>query len=255
MKVALVSDIHLSVDFLPFPKTEADVLVLAGDIARPADAMEWARSTHIPTLYVAGNHEFYGSNLSTTYERLIRLAEGTKIRVLERSEWHHRGVRFLGCTLWSDYRFFTSESARIKGLGDAVNYIRDFSRIKVAPDFDDPFSPALSQLLFAQSVAWLDECFSRPHSGSTVVVTHFAPTPQSIVARFRESSINASFVSDLTEKIQVWQPDLWLHGHTHDSFDYRVGRTRIVCNARGYAKGGVNENPSFDPGFIIDLDR
>jgi hypothetical protein len=63
------------------------------------------------------------------------------------------------------------------------------------------------------------------------------------------------FVSDLTEKIRVWQPDLWLHGHTHDSFDYRVGRTRIVCNARGYAKGGVNENSLFDPGFTIDLDR
>ena len=255
MKVALVSDIHLSVDFLPFPSMEADVLVLAGDIARPADAIEWARSTQIPTLYVAGNHEFYGSDLSTTYERLIRLAEGTKIHVLERSEWHHRGVRFLGCTLWSDYRFFTSANARVKGLGDAVKYIHDFSRIKVAPDFDDPFSPALSQLLFTQSVAWLEECFRRPHLGSTVVVTHFAPTPQSIAARFRESSINASFVSDLTKKIQAWQPDLWLHGHTHDSFDYRLGRTRIVCNARGYAKGGVNENSSFDPGFIIDLDR
>lgn len=255
MKVALVSDVHLSVDVLPFPEAEADVLVLAGDIARPASAMEWARSTRIPTLYVAGNHEFYGSDLPTTYERLARLAEGTNIRVLERSEWHHRGARFLGCTLWSDYRLFESGGARAKGLGDAVRYIRDFSRIRVAPDFDDTFSPAVSQLLFAQSVAWLDECFSRSHPGPTVVVTHFAPTPQSIAARFRESPINASFVSDLTEKIRAWQPDLWLHGHTHDSFDYRVGRTRIVCNARGYAKGGVNENASFDPGFTIDLDR
>ena len=57
----LISNIHLSVDFLPFPKMEADVLVLAGDIARPAGAIELARSTHIPTLYVASNHEFYGS--------------------------------------------------------------------------------------------------------------------------------------------------------------------------------------------------
>ena len=82
-----------------------------------------------------------------------------------------------------------------------------------------------------------------------------APTPKSIAARFKNSSINACFVSDLTEKICVWQPDLWLHGHTHDSFDYRVGRTRIVCNARGYAKAGVNENSLFDPGFTIDLDQ
>lgn len=255
MKIALLSDVHLSVDFLPLPETAADVLVIAGDIARPGPAMEWVRSARIPALYVAGNHEFYGSDLETTYTRLRRLAEGTTIRLLERSEWHHLGVRFLGCTLWSDYRLFESESARAKGLDEAVKYIRDFSAIKVAPDFDETFTPALSQLLFAQSVAWLDECFSRPHPGATVVVTHFAPTPQSIAARFRESPINACFVSDLTEKIRAWQPDLWLHGHTHDSFDYRVGRTRIVCNARGYAKGGVNENASFDPGFMIELDH
>ena len=129
---------------LSFPKTRADVLVLAGDIARPASAIEWAKSTRIPTLYVAGNHVFYGSDLSTTYERLFRLTEGTNIHVLERSEWHHRSVRFLGCTLWSDYRFFGSESARAKGLDDAMRYIDDFSRIKVTLDFDDLFSPALS---------------------------------------------------------------------------------------------------------------
>ena len=68
MKVALISDIHLSVDFLPFPKTAADVLVLTGDIARPVSAREPARSTPIPTLYVAGNHEFYGSDFSTTVQ-------------------------------------------------------------------------------------------------------------------------------------------------------------------------------------------
>lgn len=129
----------------------------------------------------------------------------------------------------------------------------DFSVIKVAPDFEETFSPALSQLLFAQSVAWLEQCFARTHEGPTVVVTHFAPTPRSIAARFEDSSINAAFVSDLTEKILRWQPDLWLHGHTHDSFDYRVGRTRIVCNARGYAKDGQVENTQFDPEFTIEI--
>ena len=26
---------------------------------------------------------------------------------------------------------------------------------------------------------------------------------------------------------------LWIHGHTHDSFDYVVNGTRVVCNPRG----------------------
>lgn len=253
MKIGLVSDLHLSVGFMPFPEISADVLVIAGDVARPSRAMEWAKATKHPTLYVAGNHEFYGSDLSTTYARLMQLAEGTNIRVLERSEWLYRDVRFLGCTLWSDYRLFDSEEARARGLSDATRLMYDFSSIKIAPDFEDTFSPALSQLLFAQSVAWLDECFERPHPGPTVVVTHFAPTPQSIATRFKDSSINASFVSDLTEKILNWQPDLWLHGHTHDSFDYRIGRTRIVCNARGYAKDGRAENARFDPWFTVEI--
>jgi Icc-related predicted phosphoesterase len=253
MKIALLSDIHLSVAFLPLPETSADVLVIAGDVGRPAPAMEWAKATCVPTLYVAGNHEFYGSDLATTYARLVELAEGTSIRVLERSEWHHGGVRFLGCTLWSDYRLFDSEEARARGLGDATKFMYDFTAIKVAPDFEEKFTPALSQLLFAQSVAWLEECFARPHAGPTVVVTHFAPTPQSISPRFRDSSVNASFVSDLTGRIERWQPELWLHGHTHDSFDYRVGRTRVVCNARGYAKDGRTENSRFDPVLTLEV--
>lgn len=253
MKIALLSDIHLSVAFLPLPETRADVLVIAGDVGRPAPAMAWAKAARVPTLYVAGNHEFYGSDLATTYARLVELSEGTNIRVLERSEWHHGGVRFLGCTLWSDYRLFDSEEARTRGIGDAMKFMYDFTAIKVAPDFEEKFTPALSQLLFAQSVAWLEECFARPHVGPTVVVTHFAPTPQSISPRFKDSSVNASFVSDLTSRIERWQPELWLHGHTHDSFDYRVGRTRVVCNARGYAKDGRIENGRFDPAFTVEV--
>ena len=57
MRIALLSDLHLSAAPMPFPQVEADVIVLAGDLGRPAQAVEWARATPLPTLYVAGNHE------------------------------------------------------------------------------------------------------------------------------------------------------------------------------------------------------
>lgn len=254
MRIALLSDIHLSVNALPFPEVSADVVVLAGDISRPAEAIEWAKTCPAPIVYVAGNHEFYGSDLISTYEQLNRLSQGTRIHVLERSEYVNNGVRFLGCTLWSDYRLFDGAEDRAQAVELATKVIRDFTHIKISPDFEDPFTPAVSQLVFLQTIAWLDECFNHNSTFPTVVVSHFAPTRLSISPAFANSPINSSFVSDLEDRIKNWQPALWLHGHTHGSFDYQVGNTRVICNARGYVKGGVNENPDFDDLKVIDLD-
>ena len=254
MKIALYSDLHLSVHPMLQPRLDVDVMVLAGDLHRPVGAINWARQFgDIPTLFVAGNHEFYGGDLVGTMQSLRQQAEGSAVRVLEQDVWFHQGVRFLGCTLWSDYRFYDSVEQREQGLVQAVAMVRDFSRIRVAPDFDDLFTPAVAQLLFDRSVAWLEQQFAAPHPGPTVVVTHFAPARGSIAPKFVGSSLNACFVSDLQAQIERWQPALWLHGHMHDSCDYRIGRTRVVANPRGYAPKGEVENKSFNPALIIDL--
>jgi Icc-related predicted phosphoesterase len=253
MKIALLSDLHLSVQAMPPPAVDADVLVLAGDLHRPAAAIEWARQYDLPTLFVAGNHEFYGGDLVSTVRALRQHAEGSSVRVLEHDVWHRDGVRFLGCTLWSDYRLYESPQHREQGLQQASTMIRDFSRIRLAPDFDDKFTPAVAQLLFDDAVTWLEQQFAIAHAGPTVVVTHFAPARGSIAAQFAGSPLNACFVSDLEPQIHRWQPALWLHGHVHDSFDYRIGNTRVVANPRGYAPKGVVENKAFDPSLVVEV--
>jgi hypothetical protein len=254
MKIALLSDLHLSVLPMPPPIVTADVLVLAGDLHRPAAAIEWARQfADTPALFVAGNHEFYGGDLAGTLRDLRQHAAGSRVRMLEKDVWHHAGVRFLGCTLWSDYRLFDSPQQREQGLLQAATMVRDFSRIRVAPDFGDMFTPAVAQMLFDDSVAWLEQQFAIAHNGPTVVITHFAPARGSIAARFAGSPLNACFVSDLEPQIRRWQPALWLHGHVHDSVDYRIGATRVLANPRGYAPKGVVENPAFDASFTIEL--
>ena len=254
MKIALLSDLHLSVLPMRPPIVTADVLVLAGDLHRPAGAIEWARQFgDTPTLFVAGNHEFYGGDLAGTLRDLRQHAAGSRVRMLEKDVWHHAGVRFLGCTLWSDYRLFDSPQQREQGLLQAATMVRDFSRIRVAPDFGDMFTPAVAQMLFDDSVAWLEQQFAIAHNGPTVVITHFAPARGSIAARFAGSPLNACFVSDLEPQIRRWQPALWLHGHVHDSVDYRIGNSRVVANPRGYAPKGVVENQSFDPTLTIDV--
>ena len=253
MKISLLSDLHLSVHPMAAPDTDADVVVLAGDLLRPAGAIEWARQFKQPSLFVAGNHEFYGGDLASTHAQLREHAQGTSVRVLEHDEWQHQGVRFLGCTLWSDYRLYDSPAQREAGLAQASELVRDFSRIRLAPDFEDRFTPAASQLLFDDAVAWLERKFAQQHAGPTVVVTHYAPSRGSIHPRFAGSALNACFISDLEAQIRRWQPALWLHGHVHDSFDYRIGATRVVANPRGYARDGVPENEDFAPALVIEL--
>jgi hypothetical protein len=76
--------------------------------------------------------------------RLREQARGSPVRVLEQDEWHHAGVRFLGCTLWSDHRLFESAQQRDEGLAMSMRLMRDFSRIRIAADFPEPFSPAVA---------------------------------------------------------------------------------------------------------------
>lgn len=247
VKISLLSDLHLSVHPMAPPQTGADVVVLAGDIWRPAEAMQWARQFDVPTIFVPGNHEFYGNDLVGTMRELRSAAQDSQVHILQKQVLRLNGVRFIGCTLWTDFRFFESAEQRDQGLKQATELVRDFSRIRVSPDFPETFTPALSQMLFDDTVAWLEQQFAQHHDGPTVVISHHAPNYRSVHERFAGSALNACFVSELEQRILAWQPAFWLHGHMHDSSDYLIGATRVLCNPRGYARGGNAENASFDP--------
>ena len=66
MKLNILSDLHLSVGGMDRPRNDADIVVLAGDIARPRESAAWALGFDKPVLYVLGNHEFYGSSIEGT---------------------------------------------------------------------------------------------------------------------------------------------------------------------------------------------
>jgi len=79
MKLHILSDLHLGFGGMDHPAADADVVVLAGDIARPREAVAWAAGFGKPVLYVPGNHEFYGSSLPATVAELKRLCEGIDV--------------------------------------------------------------------------------------------------------------------------------------------------------------------------------
>lgn len=111
-------------------------------------------------------------------------------------------------------------------------------------------TPKDTMQLFAASSRWLDAELDRPFAGPTVVVTHHAPTLHSIHPRFAGSPINAAFVSDAVAA-EGRRAQLWIHGHTHDSFDYEVDGTRVLRNPRGYAREGKVENAMFNPELVV----
>ena len=251
MKLHVLSDLHLSQGELPVPESDADLVVLAGDIARPARAIAWASRLAKPVLYVAGNHEFYGASIEATSDELKRLCAGTHVRVLDCDELVVDGVRFLGATLWTDFMVVGEGEARAAALAEAQRFMRDFSVVRTG---GEPFTPQASATLFAHHAAWLEARLAEPHDGPTVVITHHAPSPKSVHPRFAGSPLNACFVSDAERLIDGRRAQLWIHGHTHDSFDYTVNGTRVLCNPRGYAKDGVNENAAFDARLTVEVD-
>jgi predicted phosphodiesterase len=250
VKLNILSDLHLSQGELPIPQSDADLVILAGDIARPARALAWATRIAKPVLYVAGNHEFYGGTLEGTAAQLKRLAAGTNVRVLDCEEALLGGVRFLGATLWTDFRIAGEGEARAAAIREAERFMRDFSVVRMG---EAAFTPQASAALFARHAAWLEAKLGEAHSGPTVVITHHAPSPRSIHPRFAGSPLNACFVSDAERLLDGRRARLWIHGHTHDSFDYLVNGTRVLCNPRGYAKDSVNENPAFDAGLTVQV--
>jgi predicted phosphodiesterase len=254
MKLQVVSDLHLSVAGYELPPTTADWIVLAGDIARPAQACAWARGLGKPVLYVAGNHEFYGGSLDATLAALRTHAQDSDIHLLEHDELVADGVRFLGTTMWSDFAIVGDAAARARAEAQALELIRDFSRIRIDDAQSDRlFTPADSIALYHAALAWLQRKLDEPFDGPTVVITHHAPSPRSIHPQFAGSPLNGCFISNAEHLMGERRVALWIHGHTHNSFDYRVAGTRVLCNPRGYAKDGLNENRAFDGALVASV--
>lgn len=256
MKLHVLSDLHLSVQGMEHPHTDADVVILAGDIARPAQAIEWACGFGKPVLYVPGNHEFYGSSLAETVRGMQRQCAGTPVQVLSNQAVTLQGVRFVCSTLWSDFRIAGDDAARQHAMAEAQTFVRDFSRIRTDADPDSAlFTPQDAAQQYDANVLWLQEQIGTPFDGPTVVITHHAPSPRSIHPRFEGSVFNAVFVSNAEHLLDGQRVPLWIHGHTHDSFDYTVNGTRVLCNPRGYGKEGKVENSAFDPVLVVEINR
>ncbi|MFN5542972.1 MAG: metallophosphoesterase [Betaproteobacteria bacterium] len=257
MKLHILSDLHNEFSKFVPPKTEADVVVLAGDIDNHRSGVYWAAETFDkPVIYIAGNHEFYWDNTKSLPAELRAAAEGTNVQVLDNNVTVIDGVRFIGSTLWTDFKLGSSNNWEIEeSKYNAANMMNDFNLVSYG---GRRLLPRDTQAFFSDAVSFIERELATPFDGKTVVVTHHAPSPKSIHARFKGNPINAAFCSDLERLMQGQNaPALWIHGHTHDAFDYVVnGCTRVVANPRGYTSRHVSagqENEFFEAGLVVEV--
>lgn len=223
MRVGLMSDLHL--EFLSNPVTgvqdtsfpEADILVLAGDIAK-AQSVESILSAILDRfpgeiVYVPGNHEYYKSKPLVVRALLERSRLLPRVHVLENEVVSIGGVRFGGTTLWFP--------------DDPLNclYQKDLNDFKAIQDFV-PWVYREHTKAVAFVDAHLDDV--------DVMVTHHLPSYASISERHRTSTLNRFFATELGSAISYSGIKYWCHGHTHDPQDHVIGDCRVLCNPRGY---------------------
>ena len=244
MKIQLISDVHCEfhddrgrrfASQLPLDGT--DVLVIAGDFGTAEtlhDPLKQLCSRVAHVVYVAGNHEYYHSNRGVVNRALQKISKRCdNFHWLDNSSVEIGGQRFIGATMWFPndplnvaYESQSTDFRAIQGFKNWVYKENDKTQMYLTTQIQE----------------------------GDVAVTHHLPCWKSIAEKFRGSELNRFYVCDMSNVILDKKPALWLHGHTHESCDYLVGDTRIICNPYGYA----NEAPglfnyNFDANKVVEI--
>lgn len=221
MKIGIMSDIHMGTRRLwDFEPEDGVFYVCAGDISEESDIRHSFVQRHADHMFaINGNHDYYGGHFTGALY-------GTKL--LEVND-----IKIAGATLWTDLRNNLDWVMYVNGLIDC-RYIKGITQ-----DVMNQTHEAHKYFLF--------------NSGADIIVSHHAPSLQSVHEKYRGSPYNSSFSNNLDEQILAMNnpPKLWIHGHTHDRFDYMIGNTRVICHPRGY-RGEHSDYVDYKP-LIVEI--
>ncbi len=227
-----VDEFFLELDLLN-KRDPADLLILAGDycqIARHEAAYKsiLARiaSYYKKVLVIAGNHESSGGSIARTDKYLDALSGDpnlANVQVLRNEKTEYKGRTFFGGVLW----YPDCEDLYKK---------ESFYDYRVISDAE----PAI----YEQHELFIKNVLMKLEPGC-IVISHHLPLEKSIHAKWRRSNANNFFCYDVNAYLkEETLPNLWVHGHTHEKFDYqyKVGSNtmRVKCNPFGYIGEGCN---------------
>jgi Icc-related predicted phosphoesterase len=253
-KLQVMSDLHLEHfhdwEYLPVVGS-GDILILAGDILNAKHFktngflntlyqrfIETCSKNYERILYVFGNHEFYGYNYEGAYHKIKEYLPDN-FHVMENDTIQIGDWSFIGATFWTNFR-----NANPIEMLNAETYMNDYKCIRIGSNY--------RKLLAKDTLGFHNE--SRDYilnqldvlKDNVFLITHHAPSYQSISEQYKNDSCNSSFCSDYDGMI-LNHPQIkyFVHGHVHTAFDYMIGDCRVICNPRGYSKQNTGYNEKF----------
>jgi len=263
MKFRIISDLHIDINHkIPLEYDDDVFTVVCGDISGYAeDSIQWIAQNVRNGVFVSGNHIAYSGQYTIEesqreLERVFPLDE--PVSYLNDSYKIVDDVVFVGGTLWTDFLLGYGVNHREGGISKyrlgaklmAALCMNDYRQKLSAEKFLTPDDTEFMHYHTAECI--VDVCEKFPDK-KIVVVTHHAPSNQSLDSRYVDNALNPCYASDMDNFI-LHNPNikLWCHGHIHQSKDYKIGGTRVICNPRGYeAMGEIN--PTWNRDLIIEV--
>lgn len=261
MKLRIISDLHVDVNHsIPLEYDDDVFTVVCGDISGYAeDSIQWLVKNVRNGVFVSGNHIAY-SGRYTIEESQREL--GRVFPLDEPVSYLNDGYKivdnivFVGGTLWTDFRLKVSENKT------AVNKFYLSAKIMAAVGMNDYqqqlsegkfLTPNDTEMIHYRTAKYIVDVCERFPNKKIVVVTHHAPSGLSLDDRYVNNALNPCYASDMDNLI-LKNPNikLWCHGHIHQSKDYMIGNTRIICNPRGY-EAWDEVNLAWDRNLIVEI--
>lgn len=265
MFIRVVSDLHLEFNptwILPsMPEDNETILILAGDVGLASKSytfvpfIEDVSERFQDVIFIMGNHEHYKGNFPTSFNKIKdAVVNQLNVHVLEKESIVIDDVAFICASLWTDMN-----NHNVLCIEQSRNAMNDYKIIRTGPTYE-PWKKRLhphdtiADFINAKCFIFEEVKKQMADNKTVVVVTHHLPSYKSIPPQFVGDTMNGAYASELSEDILDNPYKLHIHGHTHDSVDYMIGDTRIVCNPLGYMTGrGSDLNQNFDPLFRIKL--
>ena len=235
MKYRIFSDVHLDFDYgrtrlagtpevwepKPLSSDSATTLIIAGDIWHADKShftAEWLNklSTRFKNIVVVlGNHDYWGSAYWQREPYLLQSQVASNVHVLEKQFVDIEGVRIGGCTLWTDI-----DKENPLKIINSRQYTNDFRYIQ--------------GMRTKHWITEYKECLNWINTYPVdILITHYVPSTKFCHPRYKGGAASCMFNSNTTEEV-VKLPEVWLFGHTHDSYTEEYLGTKFICNPRGY---------------------